>query len=251
LSIQTIRTLLGPALLAAAALLLAVAPARAAVHYLDLTGLAWEDRTSYGIVQSDISGVSGPTRLYFDPLAATPETALSTSSFGYSASFGVGGFMAFMGVFDAEAFQGGNSQWTSQNGLDPYTVAAGSTVGPGTTFTIYEIDSSAGIDFTAGLSFGIPAYFGFAITNGADTNYGWANITVNNSPDGGDATVTYNAIAYEQTPNQSITVAPEPSVTALLAASGAWAFVFCRKRRDFNHREHRGHGERDFNANHR
>lgn len=86
-----------------------------------------------------------------------------------------------------------------------------------------------------GWSTGATGFFGFKFTSGANTHYGWAEISIHGQPMGQGYTIT--RAYYDNTPGASIIVGdtgsavPEPSTCALalLAAGGVAAYKGRRK----------------------
>jgi len=198
---------------AGAALAAGVPTAEAALITLDLTGQPIANRTT------PFAGF-----LYFDVNAASAATAFGTTSFtaadfrishpGYpfaTATAGTGnGVAAFQGpFFGTKASHLSNSHFVGGSGTLFYSranIAPKGPWGPNST-----------------------GFLGLQFLIGPSSYFGWANITVNT-----DATVTLNALGYEDTGApahaQFGAAVPDEGSTLALLAIGAGGLVAFRKR---------------------
>ena len=130
----------------------------------------------------------------------------------------------------------GNSNYViSGSNTDPAALAAGTLIGPSSTFagnyTVDLANPSGGTgNFTVDNTAGNPQYVGtqFQLTNGGPTYYGWIGVDVTNST---DVTGVVTGFAYDDTPDTGIAAGavPEPAGLALLALGAP--FLMRRKSR--------------------
>ncbi|HJT80090.1 MAG TPA: VPDSG-CTERM sorting domain-containing protein [Chthoniobacterales bacterium] len=196
---------------AGAALAAGASPAQAVLITLDLTGEPLANRTTNG------------TTLYFDVNAASAAAAFSTSSFA-GADFRIDNpsppFATIVGLAPGNAIAGYQAQYFKASQL-----ASSHNVGPGDNF-----GASAKIIPGGDFAPDDTGFLGLRFAIGADTHYGWANITTNSG-----GTVTLNALGYESLPDTEAhtempstgpSVPDQGSTLALLAIGAAGLVAF-------------------------
>lgn len=174
------------------------AGAQAAVIYTDLTS----------------SPVSG-TDVYFN---LTTGTAQNSTFSGYQ--FHVYGTSSGS---SKPSVTGSSGNTIVTDGTYALNLPGGATVSSADNFTgTGKMNTNFPADGTKG-------YLGLSITNGPDTDFGWAQVSLNSND-----TASLFGFAYENTAGKSITIpsVPEPSnVPLAILLTGAAAMVVARRRR--------------------
>jgi hypothetical protein len=207
---------------AGAALAAGVSPAQAAEISLDLTGLPIAQRSN-----------TMTQFLYFDVNAATPAAAVSPNSFaGNDFRFS---FYSGVNIKAYATAAAGNGVAQTIGPFADYAqrFTTSQSVGPANSFGNYPkiASNSGGVNY-GNFAPGDTGYIGLRFQIGADSYYGWANLTLN-----GDYTVTLNTLGYEDVANAPSHVGPGgpagvPDKTNSLAllAIGAAGLVAFRSR---------------------
>jgi len=175
---------------------------------------------------ADLTTTAGGAVIGFNPL--NQSASLGTNQGG------IGDFTLSFQINDATKPQiGTNSShyFVASVGDSLDRLALGTTIDASNvgTSTLAIINRNAGND--AQWAAGSSGYFGFSIINGADTFYGWAQLTY-----GSDKSLTLHDFAYESTPGAAITAGattsaiPEPSTYAAMAGLLAGSAVLLRRR---------------------
>ena len=115
-------------------------------------------------------------------------------------------------------------------------LGAGATIGSSSTFLgapgqgiLRENFNGTGAGDFAGAN--ANGFIGFSFMVGANTFYGWLNLTVTRSSGGGITGIDFISAAYDNTPGTAITTIPEPGTLVLAAVAGFAGLAVARRRR--------------------
>ena len=196
---------------------------------LTLSAMALGASAAHGsVVVTDFADVTSTgsynwRAVVFNTTTGLAYTAISNSS-TTRIDFAASGIMNFgKGPFWTSALA---SYGSSASAVSALTIAAGSSVGSGTSFIDNNYLTNA-VKLT-------DAYFGVRMTAGDGYHYGWIKLSTGPDAGGGrgPGSITLKAAALETTANTAVTIpsaVPEPSSVLLLGlAAGAGAF---RRRR--------------------
>ncbi|MEY2537036.1 MAG: hypothetical protein QOG67_776 [Verrucomicrobiota bacterium] len=207
---------------AGAALAAGISPADATSVSLDLTGLPIGDRTtpSNGNLFFDVNAASAAAAVGFAPFAGA-DFRLNNFQSGFKSVAGVNGTAGINGV--AVGSLGKAARFSPSNSVGPANVfASNAKIGD----RLNLIGSAQLGNFQPGDT----GYIGLRFTIGADTHYGWADLSLNN-----DYTVALLALGYDTNPDTADhipggTSVPDQGSSLALLAVGAAGVIAFRKR---------------------
>jgi hypothetical protein len=145
------------------------------------------------------------------------------NSFTYAAFFNdlAGGRVVGATTVSNDRFKKLNSGFVVSSGMTGYGFLTSAQQGPTVTYGTGFIGIDAG---NQGWSVGDTGFIGFKFTanSGADTHYGWAEITIDGTGSGGSGYII-NEAWYNSTPGGAIAVGAIPEPTTAAAGLGALA----------------------------